>query len=396
MSTEHSAIGYKFAKEIEIQPMQSEAELESLINSIVSNGFDPLFPIVVYGNEIFDGRNRYRAATRAKVEPVFFECDSRDEAIGIAYKAAMQRSQTPDQKLMVLSHLANLKDGVRADRAGVTNGTPKTTAEVAKDAGASEAKAKKAVSLKNKVEDGRADQSLSDSVASGDHTIRDAYETTRILDNPEDQRKAVEISKETGDTLTKIAKSMTGQHSDQIDNEWYTPPEFIQSAKKVMGVIGTDPASCWSAQRTVGAINYFTKEDNGLERDWAGTVWINPPYEPKLNEAFALKLIDEMEVGNVTEAIVLNSAKTDTAWFQSYAGKANAICLKKGRISFLKDDGIPVKGNGQGSVFFYFGDNVEAFLNEFSQYGVAFDCSTQRNKQSLTKEDVTPCSVMVM
>jgi hypothetical protein len=62
------------------------------------------------------------------------------------------------------------------------------------------------------------------------------------------------------------------------DNEWYTPARFIDLARKVMGGIDLDPASSDIAQETVQATTYFTKDDDGLSREWAGKVWLNPPY----------------------------------------------------------------------------------------------------------------------
>ena len=44
------------------------------------------------------------------------------------------------------------------------------------------------------------------------------------------------------------------------ENEWYTPPDYIEAARTVMGEIDVDPASSDLAQRTVQAAKYFTKQ----------------------------------------------------------------------------------------------------------------------------------------
>jgi hypothetical protein len=52
------------------------------------------------------------------------------------------------------------------------------------------------------------------------------------------------------------------------DYEWYTPRQYIELAKQVMGGIDLDPASCEAAQRTLQAGKYYTIEQNGLLEPW--------------------------------------------------------------------------------------------------------------------------------
>ena len=155
------------------------------------------------------------------------------------------------------------------------------------------------------------------------------------------------------------------------ENEWYTPPQFIESARLVMGGIDTDPASSEIANRTVKAGQFFSKEDNGLRQTWSGNVWMNPPYAQPLMTNFAEAITYKFNQGEIKQGMVLVNNATETQWFQRMAGSASAVCFPKTRVRFLDPEGRP-GAPLQGQAIIYFGDNTEAFVEEFSQYGATF------------------------
>jgi phage N-6-adenine-methyltransferase len=116
------------------------------------------------------------------------------------------------------------------------------------------------------------------------------------------------------------------------------------------------------------AARYFTKADNGLEREWQGRVWLNPPYAQPLIMDFVSKMVVERKAGRVTGAVMLTNNSADTAWFHEAAQTADAFCLTRGRIKFYKTCG-EMSAPTQGQTFFYFGDNVEAFTRRFKEIG---------------------------
>lgn len=152
------------------------------------------------------------------------------------------------------------------------------------------------------------------------------------------------------------------------ENEWYTPADFIAKARAVLGGIDLDPASSSMANATVGAAQFFSESDNGLERDWAGNVWLNPPYAQPAIAHFAEKMVAEWATGRVTAAIVLTHNYTDTAWFHVLARKASAICFTRGRVRFESPSG-ELAAPTQGQAFFYFGNEVDIFSDVFGQVG---------------------------
>lgn len=152
------------------------------------------------------------------------------------------------------------------------------------------------------------------------------------------------------------------------ENEWYTPVEYIEAAREVLGTIELDPASSQLAQKTVKAGRYFTIENDGLGQAWKGKIWLNPPYSQPHITKFVEKLAISVERGQVNEAILLTHNYTDTAWFHCAARVCSAICFTRGRIAFVNQKGEKAAPT-QGQAFFYFGANTEHFMSRFCEYG---------------------------
>jgi len=157
-------------------------------------------------------------------------------------------------------------------------------------------------------------------------------------------------------------------HVSDDSYEWYTPEEYIEAVREVLGWINLDPASCEEANTIVKAETFFTKKDDGLSQDWFGRVFLNPPYNMPLVEQFTARAIREYENGDVEEAIVLVNNATDTGWFQTLLDSYPA-CFTRGRVKFWTSEG-PNLGARQGQVFFYLGHNPARFAEVFSQFGI--------------------------
>ena len=155
--------------------------------------------------------------------------------------------------------------------------------------------------------------------------------------------------------------------------EWYTPSRYIDAARKVMGSIDLDGASCEAANKVVGAPQFFTAADDALNKPWHGNVWLNPPYgksAPKGNTLFIPKLVAEYKAGNVTAAITLTSAHgTETSWFKQLWDFT--VCFTDHRVLYWNEDGIGAPTFG--SAFTYMGPNPDLFTAVFSQFGTVVE-----------------------
>jgi len=202
-------------------------------------------------------------------------------------------------------------------------------------------------------------------------TPKQTAQFQQMADHEEVVHEAILEARESDDIVSRSSvmkkiKEAKRPHvtNNSKDDEWYTPAIYIDAARNVLGEIDLDPASNDFANETVQAKTYFTEEDNGLEQEWFGRIWMNPPYSSALLIRFADKLI----TSNFEQAIVLVNNATETAWFEKMVSKASAIVFHKGRIKFRKRDGehgSPL----QGQAFIYYGNNADKFLEVFSKFG---------------------------
>lgn len=188
-------------------------------------------------------------------------------------------------------------------------------------------------------------------------------------DVPEDGPRMVYIEDEYGDEKVwlepdeelRVVKKMD-VHFSSATPEHYTPQYVLDRVIACMGGIDLDPCSNSHDAPNVPAATHYTPDDDGLRQEWAGTVYMNPPYGREI-DAWVTKLVDAYERGRVTEAIALVPARTDTQWWQRL--NAYHVCFVVGRLTFIgNSDPAPFP-----SAIVYLGSEVDAFVNAFEDMG---------------------------
>ena len=156
-------------------------------------------------------------------------------------------------------------------------------------------------------------------------------------------------------------------HFSSDSDNWVTPEVIINAVIQTMGAIELDPCSP-SDSGPVPAKTHFTKETDGLNQEWFGRVYMNPPYGRNIR-LWVEKAISEYESRQVSEAILLLPARTDTKWFQLLG--QYPWCAVKGRLKFSDhENSAPFP-----SAVFYLGKNYVEFIESFSPLGIIWEVS---------------------
>lgn len=355
-------VGVKWHEYANVFPMLYGPALDALREDIRANGVRE--PIVFLGDHVLDGRNRYQCARDLGIEYPRREFGSQesDGADPLAFVIShnlTRRHLTESQRASAAARIANMRQGERTDIQPSANLQKVSVSDAARMLNVSERSVASAKAVQDTapriapfVDDGSLSVSLASKVARLPEDAQD-----EIADAPPDDRR---------ERARVFVQHNTG------NNEWYTPPQFLEAARSVLGGFDLDPASSEIANRAVRATTYYTESENGLDKDWCGRIWMNPPYAANLVGKFCDKFAEAMADPDTTGIVLVNNA-SETGWWQTLASVSSAICFPKGRVKFLRPEGeagAPL----QGQTIFYAGRDPEAFRAEFSPFGFVVLC----------------------
>jgi hypothetical protein len=173
---------------------------------------------------------------------------------------------------------------------------------------------------------------------------------------------------------------------------WGTPKNIIDAARKTMGEITLDPASCERSNEIVKAAHIFSLEDNGFTQDWHGSVFLNPPggkcdrdgmpsednSGQSATKAWWFKLAREWRLGHIEQAIflgysmeILQTTQVDTP------SRDNGLlcpvpldfplCFPSRRLSFLNEENNPVSENTHASVIVFLPGKEDGLIRKFKK-----------------------------
>lgn len=144
---------------------------------------------------------------------------------------------------------------------------------------------------------------------------------------------------------------------------WLTPPAILQA----LGHFHLDPCAAPSPRPWSTADCHFELPVDGLEIEWNGRVWLNPPYGEVTGKWLA-------KLANHRNGIALIFARTETEYWAKHVWPfTSGVLFVEGRLNFHLPDGTRASGNAGGpSALIAYGEENGQILR-YSQIRGAFN-----------------------
>lgn len=115
-------------------------------------------------------------------------------------------------------------------------------------------------------------------------------------------------------------------HFSSKTPEWSTP-QFLFDGLDSEFKFTLDPCA---TKENAKCKRFFTKEEDGLKKDWKGErVFCNPPYGREIGA-----WVEKLAGGGASIAVGLLPARTDTRWFHDFILNKAEIRFLRGRLKF--------------------------------------------------------------
>ena len=118
-------------------------------------------------------------------------------------------------------------------------------------------------------------------------------------------------------------------HFSSKSDMWETPQATFDALNAEFGPFDLDV--CATADNAK-CQKYYTKDEDGLSKQWVGKCWMNPPYGRGISK-WMRKAYESSQNGAYVVCLV--PARTDTSWWHDYATKGE-IRFIRGRLKFGK------------------------------------------------------------
>lgn len=137
-----------------------------------------------------------------------------------------------------------------------------------------------------------------------------------------------------------------GMYSSATDL-WATPQSFFDELDREFSF---DLDVC-ALPENAKCERFYTPEQNGLQQEWQGRCWMNPPYGRKIGDW--IKKAYESSLRGAT-VVCLVPARTDTKWWHDFCMKGD-IRFIRGRLYFEGGNGAGDRAPFPSAVVIFWG-----------------------------------------
>jgi hypothetical protein len=191
----------------------------------------------------------------------------------------------------------------------------------------------------------------------GDPPPQTLREATRYIDRRGRVRRLSNLYARRGLPETdRTTRQFYDVSTDNSTSEWYTPPHIFDCLECEFDL---DPASPGpDVVPWIPAKRHYTS--NGLEREWTGFVWMNPPYGRDELYRWTEKFAEDRN------GICLVPDRTGAMWWQYLAAEADLLLCLRDRVEFANAHGDVLGAFPIGTHLFAIGEQgVKGLINGY-------------------------------
>ena len=133
----------------------------------------------------------------------------------------------------------------------------------------------------------------------------------QIQSTAQTQQSTTKTTRNHSKNLKMVDKALFSSNS----GEWQTPLTLFKKLNKEFDFY-LDP--CTTTDNPLHTPLFYTKEDNGLEQDWFGTAFVNPPYNQEISKWLFKAYHEFTKTPLIKNIVFLLPVRTDTKWFHQY------------------------------------------------------------------------------
>lgn len=159
-----------------------------------------------------------------------------------------------------------------------------------------------------------------------------------------------------------MGKTFSGHEISKVNysTTWLTPPPILDR----FPMADLDPCASPKPQPWATAHTMWTEVDDGLNKEWFGRVWLNPPYGNEIGKWM-------QKMAEHCNGLAITYARTDTRWFHDWVAPfASSIYLFKGRLRFHRQNGERGNASTAPHMLIAYGAVNAEMLSQFDLPGI--------------------------